>query len=69
MRSLTSLIHWISLPGITLLRSDNIFNERTNVLRWESTYSNTTGQLEYSLNDGNSWRAIDDAIDLTKGIL
>ena len=47
--------------------SDNIFNERTNVLRWESTYSNTTGQLEYSLNDGNSWQVINDVIDLTKG--
>ena len=47
--------------------SDNIFNERTNILRWESTYSNTTGQLECSLDEGNSWQLINDAIDLTKG--
>ena len=41
--------------------SDNIFNERTNILRWESTYSNTTGQLEYSMNNGNTWQLINDA--------
>jgi hypothetical protein len=47
--------------------SDNIFNERANVLRWESTFSNTTAQLECSLNDGSTWQVINDAIDLTRG--
>jgi hypothetical protein len=46
---------------------DNIFNERTNILRWKSTYNNVTGQLEYSLDKGNNWRLIDTAVDLTKG--
>lgn len=48
-------------------KQDNIFNDRTNVLRWESTFSNTTGQLEYSTNNGNTWQLIDNAVDLTKG--
>jgi len=47
--------------------TDNIFNERTNIVRWESTYSNTTGQLEYTMNNGNSWSTIDNAVDLTRG--
>ncbi|HEV8504397.1 MAG TPA: S8 family peptidase [Chitinophagaceae bacterium] len=46
---------------------DNIFNERSNILRWGSTYNNMTAQLEYSLDGGNTWRLIDDAVDLTKG--
>jgi hypothetical protein len=48
-------------------KEDNIFNGRSNILRWESTYSNTTAQLEYSLNNGNTWQAIDIAFDLAKG--
>jgi Subtilase family len=48
-------------------RQDNIFGGRTNLLRWESTYSNTTGQLEYSINNGNTWQVIDNAVDLAKG--
>lgn len=47
--------------------SDNIFNERTNTIRWGSTYAHTTAQLEYSLDDGNTWQLINDAVDLTKG--
>jgi hypothetical protein len=46
---------------------DNIFGGRSNLLRWESTYASTTGQLEYSINNGNSWQLIDNAVDLTKG--
>ncbi|MBK5271578.1 MAG: S8 family serine peptidase, partial [Bacteroidia bacterium] len=48
-------------------RLDNIFGGRSNVLRWESTYNNASGQLEYSINNGNTWQAIDNAADLTKG--
>ena len=47
--------------------TDNIFNGRTNILRWESTYNNTTAQLEYSVDNGNSWQLADNAVDLTKG--
>ncbi|HEV8286698.1 MAG TPA: S8 family peptidase [Chitinophagaceae bacterium] len=48
-------------------KQDNIFNNRTNTLRWESTYSNSIGQLEYSLNNGSTWQVIDNAVDLAKG--
>jgi hypothetical protein len=48
-------------------KSDNIFNDRSNILRWESTYNNATGQLEYSLNNGSTWQVIDNSVDLTKG--
>ncbi len=48
-------------------KQDNIFNGRSNILRWESTYTNTAAQLEYSLNSGNSWQVIDNAVDLAKG--
>src|SRR4030095_4440463 len=45
----------------------NIFNQRVNVLRWGSTYSNTTAQLEYSLDNGTTWQSVDDAVDLKSG--
>ena len=47
--------------------TDNIFNERANIVRWESTYDNTTAQLEYSIDNGTSWQVIDGAVDLAKG--
>ena len=47
-------------------KQDNFFIGRANMFRWQSSYANSTGQLEYSLN-GNSWQLIDDAVDLTKG--
>ena len=46
---------------------DNIFGGRANVLRWESTYGNSTALLEYSLDNGTSWQLIDNAVDLTRG--
>lgn len=48
-------------------RTDNIFNGRSNILRWESTFINATGQLEFSLNNGNTWQAVDSNVDLAKG--
>ena len=47
--------------------TDNIFNERVNIVRWESTYDNAMGQLEYSIDNGNSWQVIDGAVELAKG--
>jgi len=47
--------------------TDNIFNERSNILRWGSTYNNTAAQLEYTLDNGNNWQLIDDSVDLTTG--
>jgi hypothetical protein len=37
------------------------------VLRWESTYINTTAQLECSFNNGATWQLVDNAVDLTRG--
>ncbi len=48
-------------------QKDNIFGGNTNVIRWESSYSSTTGQLEYSIDNGSSWQLISIAADLSKG--
>jgi hypothetical protein len=48
-------------------RQDNHFSASPNLLRWESTLTATSGQLEYSLNNGNSWQLVDNAIDLSIG--
>jgi len=47
--------------------SDNIFNGRSNLIRWNSTFNNSVAQLEYSVDAGNTWQVIDNAVDLTKG--
>jgi len=48
-------------------RTDNIFNSRSNIVRWESTYNNSTGRLEYSTDNGHTWQLIDDAVTLANG--
>lgn len=45
--------------------SDNIFSKQKNLLRWENTYA-ATGKLEYSINNGNSWNLINNAVALSK---
>ncbi len=45
--------------------SDNIFPGDTNTIRWESNYSNVTGQLQFT-TDGINLQALGDA-DLAKG--
>ena len=47
--------------------SDNIFNGRSNIIRWNSTFNNSVAQLELSVDKGNTWQVIDNAVDLTKG--
>ena len=47
--------------------SDNLFPHRTNLLRWESRLPVTTGDLEYSLNNGSSWNVIANNILLANG--
>jgi hypothetical protein len=48
--------------------SDNLESGQKNIIRWSSTFDNTsTGKLEYSLNKGNSWSPLGNAIDLQKG--
>ena len=47
--------------------SDHLFPGQTNVLRFQSNYTATTGSLELSTDDGNSWQTVSSSIDLTKG--
>lgn len=49
------------------MRDDPILGGETNVLHWKSTISATTGVLQYSLDDGNSWQLVDAAADLARG--
>ncbi|HET9429627.1 MAG TPA: S8 family serine peptidase, partial [Chitinophagaceae bacterium] len=44
--------------------NDNIFNNRSNTLRWNSTFSAMPGILEYSIDNGSNWQLIDDAVNL-----
>ena len=47
--------------------SDHLFPGQQNVLRFQSTFSNTTGTLQLSTDDGTSWQTISTAVDLTRG--
>jgi hypothetical protein len=47
--------------------SDHLFPNQTNVIRFQSSFANTTGALELSIDDGISWQQISPSIDLTKG--
>jgi len=47
--------------------TDNIIGGNSNILRWESTFTANSGQLEYSINNGNSWQLINNNVDLSKG--
>lgn len=47
--------------------SDHLFPGQTNVLRFQSNYTTTTGSLELSTDNGNSWQTISSSVDLTKG--
>lgn len=46
---------------------DHILAGETALLRWESSLTNSTGQLEYSLDNGANWQLIADNIDLNTG--
>jgi hypothetical protein len=47
--------------------SDHLFPNQTNVLRFQSGFTNTTGNLELSTDDGTSWQPVSFSVDLTKG--
>ncbi|ELR73578.1 hypothetical protein C900_02663 [Fulvivirga imtechensis AK7] len=51
--------------------SDNVpFNgEKTSIFRWESAFGDATGTLEYSLDNGSTWQAINNDVDLSNGYL
>jgi hypothetical protein len=48
-------------------KTDNIFDGRSNTLRWESNYSDSSGSLDYSVDNGVTWQLIDSVVDLAKG--
>lgn len=47
--------------------SDHLFPGQQNVLRFQSTFSNTTGTLQLSTDNGTSWQTVSTAVDLTRG--
>lgn len=47
--------------------ADHLFPNQTNVLRFQSGFANTTGNLELSTDNGTSWQQISSSVDLTKG--
>ena len=47
--------------------SDYLFPSNSHFLRFQSSFTNSTGLLEYSLDNGNSWQNIDASADLSKG--
>lgn len=47
--------------------SDHLFPAQTNVLRFRSSFTNTTGTLQISTDDTNSWQTIESGVDLSKG--
>nr|WP_294904849.1 S8 family peptidase [uncultured Lacibacter sp.] len=47
--------------------SDHLFPGLVNVVRFQSSYSNTTGTLQMSIDDTNSWQTVETGIDLSKG--
>ncbi|MFK8105262.1 MAG: S8 family peptidase, partial [Saprospiraceae bacterium] len=50
-------------------QNDNIpfDGETTSYFRWESTLAASIGSLSYSLDNGNSWITIEEAVDLQRG--
>ena len=46
--------------------TDYLFPSSLNTLRWKSSYPETSGNLEYSIDSGTSWQRID-SISLTTG--
>ncbi len=47
--------------------SDHLFPNQTNVLRFQSSFTNTTGNLELSIDNGASWQTVSASVDLKKG--
>jgi hypothetical protein len=46
---------------------DYVKGGEANLLRWSSTFSNTTGLLEYSVDKGASWKTVNTAAALAAG--
>lgn len=46
---------------------DYVKGGEANLLRWSSTFSTTTGLLEYSVDKGTSWKTVNNAATLATG--
>ena len=46
---------------------DPVFPNEVNTLRWQSSFAATTGKIDLSTDNGNTWQLIDPAADLSKG--
>lgn len=44
--------------------NDFIFPSTSNLLRWRSSFDVLAGKIEYSIDNGNSWQAIQNNVDL-----
>lgn len=47
--------------------NDNLYPSESNVIRWKSTLSNSSGTLQISTNKGNSWQTISSQVNLSDG--
>ncbi|WP_164972764.1 S8 family peptidase [Lacibacter luteus] len=47
--------------------SDYLFSANSHILRFQSSYANNTGAIEYSLDKGITWQNITQSADLQKG--
>ncbi|MEO7049844.1 MAG: S8 family serine peptidase [Ferruginibacter sp.] len=48
-------------------RNDNIFSAAANLIRWGSTFSSGTGSIDYSINNGSTWKNIATNVNLAAG--
>jgi len=46
--------------------NDHFTSGGNNIFRWNSTYTTQTGKLEYSVDNGTSWKLINSNVDLSK---
>jgi hypothetical protein len=47
--------------------NDNIFSAAANLIRWGSTFSSGTGSIDYSINNGSTWKNIAANVNLATG--
>ena len=46
---------------------DNVTSGTVNTLRWDNSFENANGGLEYSLDNGNNWQQINSSVNLDAG--
>ncbi|MFC0771574.1 S8 family peptidase [Terrimonas alba] len=48
-------------------RLDNVISGTSNTLRWENSFENENGVLEYSINNSSTWEQVNSSVDLGTG--